>query len=109
MRKAKVLRFPREQVSGPPLAWWERPPVLAGLIFVGLLLTHAPLLSLPYFWDEAGYYIPAAHDLFLKHQLIPTSTLSNAHPPLVMVWLAMWWKILGYHPAVTRIAMLVVS
>ena len=24
-----------------------------------------PLLRLPYFWDEAGYYIPAARDLLL--------------------------------------------
>jgi 4-amino-4-deoxy-L-arabinose transferase-like glycosyltransferase len=109
MRKAKILRFPKEQVSARPIAWWERLSAVAGVIFAALLLTHLPLLSLPYFWDEAGYYIPAAHDLFANHQLIPTSTLSNAHPPLVMVWLSMMWSLFGYHAAVTRIAMLLVS
>src|SRR6266496_5322986 len=53
--------------------------------FLLLILTHAPLLRLPYFWDEAGYYIPAARDL-LAGSLIPHSTPSNAHPPLVMAW-----------------------
>ncbi len=52
------------------------------------MLLHAPLLRLPYFWDEAGYYIPVARDLYLTGSLIPHSTLSNAHPPLVMAWLA---------------------
>lgn len=104
---AKVLRFPPGQVN--PAAWWERLPAVAGFIFAGLLLTHWPLLRLPYFWDEAGYYIPAARDLFLHGQLIPTSTLSNAHPPLVMAWLALAWKLFGYHPAVARVAMLAVS
>lgn len=109
MRTAKILRFPAEEVSAPASRWWERLPVVAGLIFAGLLLSHLPLLSLPYFWDEAGYYIPAARDLFLNHQLIPSSTLTNAHPPLVMMWLAASWKVFGYHPSVTRVAMLIVS
>ena len=105
-RTAKLLRFPAEQLAPVPQPWWERLPVVAVLIFAALVLTHWPLLSLPYFWDEAGYYIPAAHDLFLHHQLIPTSTLTNAHPPLVMAWLALAWKLFGYHAAVTRLAML---
>jgi len=109
MRAAKILRFPTEQLNAPSTKWWERPIVIAGLIFAGLLLTHLPLLSLPYFWDEAGYYIPAARDLFLHHQLVPTSTLTNAHPPLVMAWLACAWTLFGYHPSVTRVAMLLVS
>ena len=41
--------------------------------------------------------------------LIPHTTLSNAHPPLVMLWLAFWWKFSGFTPAVTRTAMLLVS
>src|SRR5664279_6025436 len=73
------------------------------LIFACLFLTHAPLLRLPYFWDEAGYFIPAARDILLTGSLIPHTTLSNAHPPLVMLWLAMWWKLSGFTPAVTRI------
>ncbi len=70
---------------------------------------HAPLLRLPYFWDEAGYYVPAARDLLLTGSLIPHSTVSNAHPPLVMAYLALWWKIAGFAPIVTRTAMLLAS
>jgi hypothetical protein len=66
-------------------------------------------LQLPYFWDEAGYYVPAARDILLTGSLIPHSTVSNAHPPLVMTWLALWWKVIGYAPAVTRTAMLVLA
>jgi hypothetical protein len=79
------------------------------LIFTGLFLAHLPLLRLPYFWDEAGYFIPAAHDLRLSGSLIPHTTLSNAHPPLVMLWLAFWWKFSAFTPAVTRTAMLFVA
>ncbi|MGB8579922.1 MAG: glycosyltransferase family 39 protein [Candidatus Sulfotelmatobacter sp.] len=71
-----------------------------------VFLLHLPLLRLPYFWDEAGYYVPAARDILLTGSLIPHSTLSNAHPPLVMAWLALWWKVVGYTPVVTRTAML---
>ncbi len=67
------------------------------------------LLRLPYFWDEAGYFIPAARDLLLTGSLIPHTTLSNAHPPLVMLWLAFWWKFSAFTPAVTRTAMLLVA
>jgi dolichyl-phosphate-mannose-protein mannosyltransferase len=79
------------------------------LIFTSLFLTHGFLLRLPYFWDEAGYFIPAARDILLNGSLIPHTTLSNAHPPLVMLWLAFWWKFSGFTPAVTRIAMLLVA
>jgi hypothetical protein len=79
------------------------------VIFIFIFLLHLPLLPLPYFWDEAGYYIPVARDLLLTGSLIPHSTVSNAHPPLVMAWLALWWKVVGYAPLVTRTAMLVVA
>jgi hypothetical protein len=83
--------------------------LLFALFFAALMLLHAPLLRLPYFWDEAGYYVPAARDLFLTGALIPQSTPSNAHPPLVMAWLALAWRIFGYSPLITRTAMLVLS
>lgn len=78
-------------------------------IFIGIFLLHAPLLQLPYFWDEAGYYVPAARDILLTGSLIPHTTVSNAHPPLVMAWLALWWKLVGYAPLVTRSAILVIA
>src|SRR6516165_2731065 len=79
------------------------------LIFTGLFLSHLPLLRLPYFWDEAGYFIPAARDLLLTGSPIPHTTLFNAHPPLVMMWLAFWWKFSAFTPAVTRFAMLLIA
>jgi len=79
------------------------------LIFFAILIPHLPLLTLPYFWDEAGYYVPAARDLLLSGSFIPHTTLSNAHPPLVMAWLALWWKLAGFAPLVTRCAMLMIA
>jgi hypothetical protein len=78
-------------------------------IFLADLLTHWPLLRLPYYWDEAGYYIPAALDFFRTGSLIPFSTLSNAHPPLPSIYLAAAWKIFGFSPTITRVAMCCVA
>jgi len=78
-------------------------------IFCAIWLLHGPLLRLPYFWDEAGYFVPAAHDFLLSGSLIPTTTAPNGHPPLVMMWLALWWKLSNFTPAVTRTAMLLVA
>ena len=91
--------------------WRRRHPtaLIFALFFFTLLALHSPLLRLPYFWDEAGYYVPAARDLLLTGTLIPHSTPSNAHPPLVTAYLALAWKVLGYAPAVTRTAMLAVA
>lgn len=88
---------------------WTQEFFLFALFFAGLMLLHAPLLRLPYFWDEAGYYVPAARDLFLTGALIPHSTPSNAHPPLVMAWLALAWRIFGFSTLVTRTAVLALS
>ncbi len=95
--------------SQPASSAWVQQFLLFALFFAGLMLLHAPLLRLPYFWDEAGYYIPAARDLFLTGTFIPQSTPSNAHPPLVMAWLALAWRVFGYSKLVTRTAMLGVS
>jgi Dolichyl-phosphate-mannose-protein mannosyltransferase len=104
-----MLKDYRSDRSSP--AQWSRayPALVFAVIFVFIFLLHVPLLQLPYFWDEAGYYVPAAHDLLLTGSLIPHSTVSNAHPPLVMAWLALWWKLAGYAPLVTRSAMLVLA
>src|SRR4051794_21660113 len=82
---------------------------MLGLIFGALVLMHLPLLHLPYFWDEAGYYVPAAYDIYKDAAFVPHSTLSNAHPPLVMAYLALAWKIFGYSPGITHCSMLLVS
>ncbi|HWW14971.1 MAG TPA: glycosyltransferase family 39 protein [Candidatus Dormibacteraeota bacterium] len=101
-----------DQTSGQKSqAQWSGayPPLVFAALFVFIFLLHLPLLQLPYFWDEAGYYVPAARDLLLTGRLIPHSTVSNAHPPLVMAWLALWWKVVGYATLVTRTAMLVLA
>lgn len=79
------------------------------LAFAAVLLAHWPLLRLPYYWDEAGYYIPAAFDFFRTGSLIPYSTLSNAHPPLPSIYLAACWTLFGFHPFVTRAGMCVIA
>jgi hypothetical protein len=86
-----------------------RIPFIFLAIFAGILLLHLPLLRLPYFWDEAGYYIPAARDLLLTGSVIPRSPPSNAHPPLIMAYLAVCWKFGGFSIPVTRTAMLLVA
>ncbi len=73
--------------------------------YAALLLLHWTLLGLPYYWDEAGYFIPAARDIYADGSFIPHSTLSNAHPPLVMAYLAAVWKLFGFHIEVARAAM----
>lgn len=88
-----------------PLPLW----MIFSVIFAALYVSHYSLLTLPYYWDEAGYYIPAAWDFFRTGSLIPISTLSNAHPPLPSVYLALWWKASGYLPEVTREAVLLVT
>ena len=88
-----------------PFPLWMVFPV----IFAALYVSHFSLLRLPYYWDEAGYYIPAAWDFFRTGSLIPITTMSNAHPPLPSVYLAIWWKLSGFYPEVTREAVLMVA
>jgi 4-amino-4-deoxy-L-arabinose transferase-like glycosyltransferase len=77
--------------------------------FVVLVGLHFPFIRLPYFWDEAGYYVPAAWDFYHHWLLIPESTLHTGHTPLVMVYLAMAWHVFGFSPLVTRVAMLLIA
>jgi 4-amino-4-deoxy-L-arabinose transferase-like glycosyltransferase len=88
-----------------PFPTWMIFPV----IFAALYASHFSLLRLPYYWDEAGYYIPAAWDFFRTGSLIPFTTVSNAHPPLPSIYLALWWKAAGFSPEVTREAVLLVA
>lgn len=93
--------LPRTRIEPHPL-------LLFSVLLLAILVLHLPLLRLPYFWDEAGYYIPAVRDL-MGGSLIPHSTPSNAHPPLVMAYVALWCKAFGYTPPVVRTAMVTVA
>jgi hypothetical protein len=108
MRSA-VFSGPESGGRNEAVPYRPHPGLVFAIIFGFIFLLHSPLLRLPYFWDEAGYYVPAARDILLSGSLIPHTTLSNAHPPLVLCWLALWWKLAGYDPLVTRSAMLVVA
>ena len=79
-------------------------------LFASIVIpSHLWLARLPYFWDEAGQFIPAALDLLHGGHLIPRSTVPNLHPPLLAAYLAGVWRLAGFDPAVTRTAMLLVA
>src|SRR3954466_14318150 len=88
-----------------PLPLWMLYPVF----FAAVYFSHLTLLRLPYFWDEGGYYIPAAWDFFRLGTLIPETTMRNAHPPLPSILLAAWWKIAGFHILSTRLFVCLVA
>ncbi|HVF27571.1 MAG TPA: glycosyltransferase family 39 protein [Pyrinomonadaceae bacterium] len=79
------------------------------ILFLSILVLHLPLLNLPYYWDEVGYFVPAARDFLFRGDPIPINTLSNAHPPLVMIYLALCWKLFGESIFITRVAMSLVA
>jgi hypothetical protein len=83
--------------------------IFAFLFAVVLIATHLSLVSLPYFWDEAGQFIPAALDLLHDGAWIPHSTLPNIHPPAIPAYLAGVWKIAGFRSESTRLAMLMLA
>jgi 4-amino-4-deoxy-L-arabinose transferase-like glycosyltransferase len=83
--------------------------MLFPLFFAVVYLSHLTLLRLPYFWDEGGYYIPAAWDFFRTGSLIPQTTITNAHPPLPSILLAAWWHLSGFVVSGTRTLICIVS
>jgi 4-amino-4-deoxy-L-arabinose transferase-like glycosyltransferase len=85
-------------------------PLLFFLAFLALLVAiHLPYLKLPYFWDEMGQFAAAALDLYHDGAWVPHSTSPNVHPPAVMAFVALVWRIFGYSIQSARLAMLVVA
>ena len=78
------------------------------LLIVCMIAVHVSFLRAPYFWDET-YFAPAAHDVLATGSLIPISVPVESHPPLVYVWVALWWKLFGFSIVVARISMLAVA
>jgi 4-amino-4-deoxy-L-arabinose transferase-like glycosyltransferase len=83
--------------------------ILAALFTAIVIPSHLWLVQLPYYWDEAGQFIPAALDIFRDGAWIPRSTVPNIHPPGVMAYLAAAWHVAGFTPVVTRMAMLILA
>lgn len=71
--------------------------------------SHLWLLDLPFFWDEAGYYIPAANDFFNSGVLTPITVPSSGHPPLLSIYLSISWLLFGNSIIVTRLSIAVLS
>ena len=99
----KLLRTDAKPLGDIPP--WKLYP----LFFAAIYFSHLTLLRLPYFWDEAGYYIPAAWDFYRTGSLIPHTTMTNAHPPLPSILLASWWHLSGFIPSGTRTLICMVS
>ncbi len=93
----------------------ERPPrktkpqhLFLFLLFfaVPLFVIHLSVLSLPYFWDELGQFVPTALDILRSGALVAHSTVPNVHPVGVEAYLALCYKLFGFSMEVTRVAML---
>lgn len=85
---------------------------IGAAFFALLVLTHAPYLRLPYFWDELGQFIPQSLDLLQLGAWIPVTTTPNIHPPGVIAYLALVWQTLGggqHSILLTRLAMLLLA
>src|SRR5580693_4292185 len=97
----------------PPAASRRVPPESYGILFLlfasVLFLSHAPWLGLPYYWDEAGQFIPAALDVLHGGAFVAHSTTPNIHPPALATYLAAVWSLVGYRPESTRCAMLLLA
>ncbi|MBV8819699.1 MAG: glycosyltransferase family 39 protein, partial [Acidobacteriaceae bacterium] len=83
--------------------------IFFGAFALILFTAHAAYLKLPYFWDELGQFVPASLDILRDGALVPHSAVPNVHPPGVMAWLALVWKLAGYSIPATRCAMLLLA
>ena len=99
------------QMDGPPHSRVRGQTYAFFLLLFALLLflSHLPLIGINYFWDELEQTIPSALDFYHSGALIPYSAAPIMHPPGVLVYLAGFWKLAGYHPATTRSAMLLLA
>ena len=80
------------------------------LAWVVLAAMHGPYLTLPYFWDELGQFVPQTLDLYNEGRWIPVHTLPNVHPPGVEALLALVWiAIRGPSIVPARLLMLAIA
>ena len=93
----------------PQKAHWHYHVVIFLLAAATLISIHSQLLTLPFFWDELGQFVPTALDLLRTGSWIAHSAVPNVHPPGLEVYLVIWYKLFGYSIPTTRIAMLVLA
>lgn len=73
---------------------------------IPLFVLHAHLISLPFFWDEHGQFIPTSLDILRSGSWVAKSTVPNIHPPGVEAVLALLYKMFGFSIPLTRVTML---
>lgn len=76
------------------------------LFAIPLFVLHFRLISLPFFWDEQGQFVPTALDILRHGWWVARSTVPNVHPPGMEAVLALLYKLFGYSIPLTRVAML---
>lgn len=105
-------KLPPFALADSPSAAHNRPYYLLlffALFTAPLIALHLHLLTLPFFWDEHGQFIPTALDLLRNGRWVAHSTIPNVHPPGVEMYLVLWYKLFGFSIPVTRIAMLLLA
>ena len=105
MSKRLRLRTILEPRMDAPFPLWMVFPVIFALLYV----SSFSLLRLPYYWDEAGYYIPAAWDFFRTGSLIPYHHDVECASAAAQRLPGAWWKLSGFYPEVTREAVLMIA
>ena len=74
-----------------------------------IALPHLPFLDLPFYWDEVGQFVPASIDLLQHGYLVPHMATPNVHPPGVMAYVALVWRVFGFSIPAARLAMLLAA
>src|SRR5580765_5791544 len=91
--------------SGRPETYLFFAAAFAAILF----LVHSGFLSTPYFWDEAGHFVPAALDIYNQGRWVPVTTTPNVHPPLIPALLAAAWQVTGPSIETSRSVMLLLA
>jgi hypothetical protein len=79
------------------------------LCAAAMVLVHAPWLSLSWWWDEVGQFVPQSLDLLEQGRLIPRTAAPNVHPPAVPALIAAVWRATGVSIVAGRVTMLVLA
>ena len=99
-----------DQSAGIPQRRLLRAQLVFFALFMGAaVIMHWPWLNMPPHWDEMGWFLPAALDLYRGGHWIPVSTPPSSHPPGVAAYLAGVWTITSYSIPATRGAMVVLG
>jgi hypothetical protein len=84
--------------------------LIFSLGFTALVVAlHLPLLKMPFHWDEAGQFVPAALDLYRDGAWVAHSTAPNVHPPGLAAVLAAVWRVAGFSILSARLTMLAIA